>query len=374
MCRPCCSPAPTRSSNDDAPPVYLPARRRGGGVADADVGKGRVTNTREKPMKRREFITLLGSMATGIPLAAHAQDRPAMLRIGSATLRGISGSLFEIILNRLHQMGYVAGNNLAVDFIDLKNNLDGYGESMRDLVRRKVDVIVAFGPEISLKSAIAATSTTPIVMVAIDYDPFARGYVKSLARPTGNVTGVFLQQITLASKRIQLLRDALPNIRGATVLWDDISTDQWHATQTAAAEFDLHVTGIKFGYPPYDYDRAIMQAPPDHRGVLIPMTSPLFARDRELLAQTALRHKMASMFVFREYVDAGGLMSYGPNRTAMARRAADYVNRIARGATPQELPIEQPTTFELVINLKTARSIGISLSQAILLRADEVIE
>ena len=129
-------------------------------------------------MRRREFITLLGGVAASIALDAHAQDRPAMLRIGSTTLRGISGSLFEIILNRLHQMGYVAGNNLAVDFIDLKNNLDGYGESMRELVRRKADIIVAFGPEISLKSAIAATSTIPIVMIAIDYDPFARGYVK----------------------------------------------------------------------------------------------------------------------------------------------------------------------------------------------------
>ena len=325
-------------------------------------------------MKRRQFITLLGSMAASVPMAARAQDKPAMLRVGSTTLRGISGSFFEIILKRLLELGYVAGKNLAVEFIDLKNNPDGYGEAMHELVRRRVDVIVAFGPEVALKSAVAATSTTPIVMIAIDYDPFVRGYVKSLSRPTGNITGVFLQQIALATKRIQLLRDALPNIRGATVLWDDISTDQWHATEKAAAEFGLQVTGIKLDNLPYNYERAIMQAPSEHRELLIPMTSPLFARDRTRLPQIALRHKMASMFVFRDYVDDGGLMSYGPNRTAMARRGADYVNRIARGATPQELPIEQPTTFELVINLKTARSLGISLSQAILLRADEVIE
>jgi putative ABC transport system substrate-binding protein len=155
-------------------------------------------------MKRREFITLLGSIAASVPLTAHAQDRPTMLRVGSTTLRALSDSFFEIILKRLRQLGYVVGKNLAVEFIDLKNNTDGYGEAMHELVRRKVDVIVAFGPEIALKSAMAATSTTPIVMIAIDYDPFARGYIKSLSRPTGNVTGIFLQQITLATKRIHL--------------------------------------------------------------------------------------------------------------------------------------------------------------------------
>jgi putative ABC transport system substrate-binding protein len=325
-------------------------------------------------MRRRNFIGMIAGAAASIPLAAHAQNRPAMLRIGSTTLRPVSDSFFNIVLQRLHQLGYVVGNNLAVEYINLKNSTDGYGEAMRELVRRKVDVIVAFGPEVALKSAIAATGTTPIVMVAIDYDPFARGYIKSLSRPDGNVTGIVLQQISLATKRVQLLRDALPNTRGATVLWDDISTDQWHATQKAAAQFGLQVTGIKLSNPPYDYERAVTQAPPERRGLLIPMTSPLFARDRVRIAQVALQHKMASMFVFRDYVDDGGLMSYGPNRTVMARRCGDYVNRIARGATPQELPIEQPTTFELVINLKTARSLGISLSQAILLRADEVIE
>jgi len=327
-------------------------------------------------MNRREFIALAG--AAGVTAiwsrVAPAQDRPAMLRVGSTSLRPVSGSFFEIVLQRLHQLGYVAGKNLTVEYVNLENRADGYGEAMRELVRRRVDVIVAFGPEIALKSAKAATDTTPIVMIAIDYDPFARGYIKSLSRPTGNVTGVYLQQIALATKRIQLLRDALPNVHGATVFWDQISTDQWHATEKAAAQFGLKVTGVKLSAPPYDYERALMQAPPDHRGLLIPMTSPLFARDRERLPEFALRHKMASMFVFRDYVDHGGLISYGPNRTAMARRGADYVNRIARGAKPSELPVEQPTTFELVINLKTAKALGIALSPAILLRADEVIE
>jgi putative ABC transport system substrate-binding protein len=327
-------------------------------------------------MNRREFITLAGATASPMLFAraAPAQDRPAMLRLGSTSLRPVRGTFFEVVQQRLHELGYVEGKNLTLDYINLENRADGYGEAMRELVRRKVDVIVAFGPEIALKAAMAATGTIPIVMIAIDYDPFARGYIKSLSRPTGNVTGVYLQQIALATKRIQLLRDALPNLRGATVFWDQISTDQWHATEKAAAQFGLQVTGVKLSDLPYDYERALTQVPPEHRGLLIPMTSPLFARDRERLPQFARRHNMASMFVFREYVDHGGLMSYGPKRSAMARRGADYVNRIARGAKPSELPIEQPTVFELVVNLKTAKALGIKLSQAILLRADDVIE
>ena len=297
-----------------------------------------------------------------------------MLRVGAASVRPLPGSMFEIILQRMRELGYVSSQNLAFDYIDLHGRADRYGEAMRELVHRKANVIIAFGPEVALKSALAATDTIPIVMMAVDYDPIARGYIKSLSRPTGNVTGLLFEQIALATKRIQLLRDALPNTRAATVFWDDISADQWQATQAAAVKLDLRLAGVRLTNPPYDYERALAQTPADHRGLLILLASPLFARDRERLALLALRHRMASMFVFREFVDVGGLMSYGPNRTVMSRRVADYINRIARGAKPSDLPIEQPTIFELVINLKTAKALGITLSPAILLRADEVIE
>jgi len=198
--------------------------------------------------------------------------------------------------------------------------------------------------------------------------------VTSLARPSGNVTGVFFQQIELAAKRIQVVRDAFPDISAATMFWDRLSADQWQAAQNVAATLGLRLSGIELREPPYDYERALGEAPSDHRGMVIVATSPFFFRDRERIADFASRHRIPSMFVFREWVEAGGLLSYGPSITALFGRVAEFVDRIARGAKPADLPIEQPTKFELVVNLKTARAIGIEPSTAILLRADEVIE
>jgi putative ABC transport system substrate-binding protein len=212
-------------------------------------------------------------------------------------------------------------------------------------------------------------------MIAIDYDPpLAQGYIKSLGRPAGNVTGLFLQQIELARKRLQLLKDALPSVQMATMFWDLPSEDQWKATNSAAAAFGLRLAGVELREQPYDYERALALAPSDHRSVLIVPTSAVFYRDRQRLAELTLRHQIASMFVLREWVDAGGLLSYGASFPVMFRRAAEYVDRIAKGAKAADLPIEQPTKFELVLNLKTAKAIGIAISPAILVRADDVIE
>lgn len=226
----------------------------------------------------------------------------------------------------------------------------------------------------SLKSALTVSRTVPIVMIAIDYDPLARGYVTSLARPSGNVTGVVFQQIELAAKRIQLIKDGFPDRLAATMFWDKLSADQWEAARSTAAMLGLQLSGIELREPPYDYEAALDQAPLDHRGMLVVPTSPFLFRDRARLADFALRHRILSMFVFREWVDAGGLLCYGPSITALFGRVAEFVDRIARGAQPADLPIEQPTKFEMVANLKTAKAIGFELPTAILLRADEVIE
>jgi putative ABC transport system substrate-binding protein len=325
--------------------------------------------------RRREFITLLGGAAVTWPCAAIAQTSPKMLRIGF-----VSGALartepvYVAIDRRLRELGYFEGQNLAAEFIELKGQFDRYDEAMKELVRRKVDIIFATGPEIALKSALAATDTIPIVFVAVDYDPLALGYVSSLARHTGNVTGVFLQQIELSVKRIQFIRDAFPDMRAAIVFWDAASADQWQATQSTGATLDLRLVGIELRGVTYDYEAALAQAPADHYDGLIVMTSPIFFRDRVDLAQLALRHRLASMFVFREWVEAGGLLSYGPSISGMFAHAVDYADRIANGTKPADLPVEQPTRFELVVNLKTAKAIGVTLPPALLVRADEVIE
>jgi len=310
--------------------------------------------------RRREFVALLSGAAAAWPLAAGAQQVPKMLRVGAVGLANPrSGGLWAPIEQGLRELGHVEGQNLAVEYINLNGRIDGIGEAMQELVRRKVDVIVSLGNEINLKSALAATRTLPIVMVALDFDPLALGYVTNLARPTGNVTGVFLQQIELSAKRVQLTNDAFPEIRRATIFWDRQSSDQWQAARGAAVTLGLSLAGIELSKPPYNYELALAQTSPDHHDTLIVMISPVFFSDRARLAEFALRHRMRSVCPLRKFVEAGGLMSYGVSFTTLGRRAAAYVDRIAQGAKPTDLPVEQPTKFELVVNLKTARALGV---------------
>jgi len=323
-------------------------------------------------MRRRDFITLLGGAAAW-PLAARAQQPTRTLKVGTVAGTPKSSPQWVAFERRMVELGYQEGRNFSFDFLQAAS-ADEYEALYRKLAAREPDVILAIGPEIGLKSALAVTRTVPIVMIAIDYDPLARGYITSLARPSGNITGVVFQQIELAAKRIQLIKDGFPDRLAATMFWDKFSADQWEAARSTAAKLGLQLSGIELREPPYDYEAALDQAPLDHRGMLIVPTSPSFFRDRARLADFALRHRILSMFVFREWVDAGGLLCYGPSITALFGRVAEFVDRMARGAKPADLPIEQPTRFEMVVNLKTAKAIGIELPTAILLRADEVIE
>ena len=324
-------------------------------------------------MKRREFLALLGSTAVWHRPARAQQPAKTVLRVGTVSALQRSSPQWVAFMRRMAELGYEEGKTFTFDFVQAGNE-EEYERGYRILAARELDIILATGPELALKSAIAATRILPIVMIAIDYDPFARGYVTSLARPSGNVTGVFFQQTELTVKRVQLVRDAFPDVSAATMFWDRLSADQWQAAQNAATTVGLRLFGIELRAPPYDYERALLDAPPDHRGMLIVATSPFFFRDRAQIADFAFRQRIASVFVFREWVDAGGLLSYGPSLVAQFVRVAEFVDRIAHGAKPADLPIEQPTKFELVINLKTAKAIGIAPSTAILLRADEVIE
>jgi putative tryptophan/tyrosine transport system substrate-binding protein len=327
-------------------------------------------------MRRRDFLTGLAAIANGIAPAglSSAQALRKTMRVGIASIQPRTGPLWTAFEQQLKDLGYTEGENLFVEFIDLKGPISSEGEAMKELVRRKADVLIASGTEIALKSAIAATDKLPIVMIAIDYDPLASHYIESLARPGGNVTGVFFQQVELAMKRLQVMRDVLQSIEAATVFWDANSVQQWQATQRAGTTLGLRLAGIELKEKPYDYDTAFAKAAPDYRGALVVMTSPAFFSDRERIAETALRHRIPSIFAFRQWVEAGGLLSYGANIGAMYRLAGDYVDRIARGAKPADLPVEQATKFEFVINLKTAKAIGVDVSTAIQLRADEVIE
>jgi putative ABC transport system substrate-binding protein len=321
-------------------------------------------------MRRRDFIAMVGA-AGAWPATASAQSQP--LRIGIISFTPRTSPHWVAFGKRLDELGYIQGRNLAVEFIDARST-DDYPKGMNELIGRNVDVLMALGGEVQIKSALNATSTLPIVMVAIDYDPLALGYVKSLARPTNNVTGLVFQQIELAAKRVELMKEAFPNLAAATVFWDEISADQWKATEIAGKNLGLKLSGIELRSPPYDYETALSNVPTEYRRGLIGLTSPPFFNDRERIVELANRHRMASMFVFREHVVAGGLMSYGVSIGGLARRAAEYVDRIAKGGKPADLPIEQPTKFELILSLKTAKALDIVIPQSTLLRADEIIE
>ena len=320
---------------------------------------------------RRAFIAGLGAAAAW-PVVVRAQQ-PAMTRVGIVTIQPRTASMYAAFDQRLRELGYVEGRNLALNYVNPEHQAGGDAGAIEELLRWKVDVILV-SYQSTLKAALGAGVTVPIVMVAVDYDPIALGYVKSLARPGGNVTGLYLEQLDLAKKRVDLLTQALPSVHAASVFWDSESEDQWKATSSAAAAFGLQVAGVELRDQHYDYEKALAQAPPDNRGVVFFPTSPVFFRDRQQIADFALRHKIASVFGFREWVDAGGLLSYGVIFPAMYRRAAELVDTIAKGTKVADLPVEQPTKFELVLNMKTANAIGITISPATLVRADEVIE
>jgi putative tryptophan/tyrosine transport system substrate-binding protein len=212
---------------------------------------------------------------------------------------------------------------------------------------------------------------TPIVIVAIDYDPLALGYIASLARPGGNVTGLFFEQIDLTVKRLQLIKEAVPERPNIVVFWDRASTPQWQAAQRAASTLQLQLTGVELSKQPYDYEQALRGTAEGHSALLF-MSSPVFFNDRKLLADLILRHRLPAAFGQREFVELGGLLSYGPDFIALFRRVAEY--RIAKGASPADLPVEQPTKFQFVINLKTATTLSLTIPQSLLVSADEVIE
>jgi putative tryptophan/tyrosine transport system substrate-binding protein len=230
-------------------------------------------------MRRRDFITLLGGAAAALPDAVHAQEPVKMLRVGVVSGQPRNSSFWQPFKERMTELGYHDGKNFVFDFITAQK-IDEYDPAYRELVTRHADILLAPGPEIALKSALANSTTTPIVMVAIDYDPLAHGYVTSLARPAGNVTGVFLQQIELTEKRLQLLKSAFPDLQAATVFWDWQSTDQWEAAQRAAAALRLQLSGVEILGLPFDYEKALAQSGAGLSrnffciGLLIPFSRP----------------------------------------------------------------------------------------------------
>jgi putative ABC transport system substrate-binding protein len=327
-------------------------------------------------MRRREFITLLGGTAATWPLAAVAQQPGKVFRIGflgvSRDAPGTAAN-YQAFSDELRENGFNEGQNLIIEY---RRSDDPRGVSVAgaELLRAHLDLIVAQGPQVALQAVIDASRTTPIVLQAINFDPIARGYVASLARPGGNITGLFYQQAELAAKKVELLTQAVPGRTSLGILWDALVTDEFEASQRAAKALRLELHPLKLENPPYDFTAAFKTIAQTGAQMLLVLSSPLFSLYRNQIAELAIEHRLPTMFIFKAYVEAGGLMSYGVDSVAMHRRTADFVAKILKGAKPADLPVEQPTKFELAINLKTAKALGIMLPQNLQVAADEVIE
>jgi len=329
-------------------------------------------------MRRREFLGI-ASVAAAWPLSAFAQQSGRIARVGTLgpgvePSNPVTGQPYAGFVAELRKLGFTEGDNLVIEHRRSDEGASQAYTGANELVASKVDVLVAYGPEIALQAAVAARPMVPVVMLANNYDPFARGYVKTLAQPGGNVTGLYYRQPELAVKQLDLLVEACPERTRLAVLWDQFSLDQWAAVERSVQSRRLSLFGLKLENPPYDFDKAFRTIAESGAQMVHVLSSPLFNPRRHQIAELAIGQRLPTMFIFRAYVEAGGLMSYGVDTGPMWRRAAIYVAKILRGSQPADLPIEQASSFEFSVNLKTAKAIGLTLPTSILLRADKVIE
>jgi putative ABC transport system substrate-binding protein len=326
-------------------------------------------------MRRRDFITFIGGAAAR-PIAARGQQPAKVFRIGflgvSRDAPGTAAS-YQVFSDKLRENGFSEGQNLLIEY---RRSDDPRGVSVAgaELRGANLDLIIAQGPEVALKAVIDASRSIPIVLQAINYDPIAHGYVASLAHPGGNITGLFYQETELAGKKVELLTQAVPGRHSLGILWDALVTEEFEAAERAAKALRLELHAVKLENPPYNFKAAFQTIDQAGAQMLLILSSPLFSLYRREIATLAIDYRQPAIFIFKSYVEAGGLMSYGVDQAAMYRRTADYVARILKGANPADLPVEQPTKFELVINVKTAKALGITLPQSLLVAADEVIE
>ena len=327
-------------------------------------------------MRRREFIMMLGS-AAALPLAARAQPTAKVPRIGwlspgSATSdENFLGSFRD----GLRELGWEVGQNIAIEPRWAEGKFERLPDLAAELVRLKVDVIVASVTQASL-AAKHATTTIPVVMVGVG-DPLGSGLVDSLARPGGNVTGPSSMLAEASVKQLALLKETVPRASPVAVLWNP-ANPVWQKSALRETEAAARAMGLRLqllgARGPDELEEAFAGMTRERAGALFVPADIIFVRHARQMAELAARHRLPAMYGFREHVEAGGLMSYAPNVPDLFRRAATYVDKILKGAQPADLPVEQPTKFELVINLKTAKALGITIPQSVLQLADEVIQ
>jgi putative ABC transport system substrate-binding protein len=326
-------------------------------------------------LRRRELITLLGGAAVACPLRGHAQQSSKLPTIGflGPSTPEAGSERMAVFEERLQELGWVRNRNVFINYQWADGNAERFKEIAAEFVRERVAVIATYGTATAI-AAKDATSVIPIVFTIVS-DPVGSGLVTSLARPSGNVTGLSTEQVDIAGKRLEMLRELLPYLNRVAVLANATNLGtirEMDEAQRAAKQLGLQVVALTVRNRE-DLAHAIELA--GHESQALFITSDAFLNNnRVFINKTAIDARIPTIYGYRGPTQSGGLISYGPNYADLLRRAADYVDKILRGTKPADLPIEQPTKFELVINLKTARALGITVPPTLLARADDVIE
>ena len=325
-------------------------------------------------LRRREFITLLGGAAAAWPLAARGQQAAKVARIGYLVFRApISAD--DAFVKGLAELGWIEGRNIVIERRFAEGNVDLLKQSAAELASLKLDVIVT-AASAPTKVAKETTASLPIVFVNAG-DPVGQGFVQSLSRPGGNVTGVaFDASPDITAKQVQLLMEVVPTASRLAVLWNPTSAflhSYWNVIKTAAPALDVNPQSLEVR-DPSEFERAFDAMARERADGLIVLSDTFATLHRATFVELAAKHRLPAVYGHSQYVEAGGLMSYGPSLIDVYRRAAGFVDKVLKGAKPADLPVEQPTKFELAINLRTAKTLGLEVPPTLLARADEVIE
>jgi len=328
-------------------------------------------------MNRRDAVCLVALLGTAAFTARNASSQTATRNFKVAILTTAGGRgdtpFYAAMERRLKELGYVEGRNLTLIWHSAAGRLDKIPEIAADLAKTRPDVLVAPGSELVLRSIRRSAGTTPIVMIAIDYDPVETNFVTSLARPGGNITGLFLRQVESAAKRLEILKEAMPGINRVAVLWDSSTRDQLNFIEASARKLNLVLLPYEMQGTPYDFEIPLKDAKAKRAEAVLALTSGPFFLVREKMF-TAAHAQRLPVVANPNYAEAGALIAFGASFSHIYMRAAEYVDRILKGAKPADLPIDQPDRYDLIVNLKTARTLGIKVPQSVLLRANRVIE
>jgi putative ABC transport system substrate-binding protein len=328
-------------------------------------------------MDRRTFIGSAAGGLLAVPLAAFAQHQGKVWRVGFLIARRLAPGdtdYYRAFPQGMRELGYVEGRDLVIEWRSADGKFERLPDLAAELIQLKVDVIVTAGTA-ATSAAQKATTTVPIVMGTTN-DAVIGGFVKSLARPGGNITGISNLTVDISAKELEILLSIVPTLSRVAVLVNPGNSS--HATivqsvQTAALKTDVKILPVE-ARTPQEIENGFSTMTQQNAGAVFVALDAFLIQQGRQIAELATRYRMPSVFAIREHVEVGGLLSYGPNLSDNYRRAATYVDKILKGAKPGDLPIEQPTKFELVINLKTAKALGLTIPQSLLLRADEVIQ